>query len=117
VQVGNLKYLSTVTDLPLVQLLDSIPNGVSAPDCGKTLAEMISDEGLDEIATYAAAIAPGKGAIVPVASGTRLLGEVVPLVERAHARGLQVTPPPLPLSTEKHMLPPDTPLRSCAPTP
>jgi glycerophosphoryl diester phosphodiesterase len=90
VQAGNLKYLRTVTDLPLVQLLDRTLDAVSAPDVGKTLAEMISDEGLDEIATYATAIAPARSTIVPVASGTRLLGEVVPLVERAHARGLQV---------------------------
>lgn len=88
-QVGNLKYLKGKTDLPLVQLLGDGPGYVTA-DTGTSYEEMTSDEGLDDIATYATGVGPWKNTIVPVNEDTRLLEETIPLVARLHERGIQV---------------------------
>ena len=91
-QVGNLKYLATKTDLPLVQLLGGWPDYVT-PDTDATHAEMASEEGLAAIAAYAAGVGPSKGALVPVDTTTRRLKEPTTLVDRMHAHGLQVRLP------------------------
>lgn len=87
--MGNLKYLKSKTDIPLVQLLGGFP-GFVTPDTGATHPDMTTQESLDDIAMYASGVGPWKGAIVPVNSESRLLEEPRPLVERLHARGLQV---------------------------
>lgn len=51
--------------MPLVQLLGGW-EGYVTPDTGATHAEMTTDEGLDEIATYASGVGPWKDSIVPI---------------------------------------------------
>ena len=86
-QVGNLKYLATKTDLPLVQLLGGWPDYVT-PDTDATHAEMASEEGLAAIASYAAGVGLWKDSILPpTAKG--YIGPSTGLVQRAQALDLQ----------------------------
>eukprot|EP00892_Ulva_mutabilis_P008511 jgi/Ulvmu1/6031/UM027_0006.1 len=89
-EVGNLKYLSSRTELPLVQLLGGW-EGYVTPDTGATHADMTTDAALRDIASYAAGVGPWKNTLVPV-SDDRLLEEPTRLVARLHALGLQVHP-------------------------
>lgn len=87
-QVGNLKYLSSKTDIPLVQLLGGW-EGYVTPDTGVTHDEMTTDEGLDDIATYASGVGPWKDTILR----TTEAGYIRPstgLVQRIQERGMQV---------------------------
>ncbi|MEW6281197.1 MAG: glycerophosphodiester phosphodiesterase [Candidatus Eremiobacterota bacterium] len=80
-EVGNLRELNRMTDLRLVQLVDT--EGAPA-DGGKPYAEMVTPAGLAEVATYADAVAPCKDMIV---SPT---GVPTTLVADAHQQGLLV---------------------------
>ncbi|MBI5786747.1 MAG: glycerophosphodiester phosphodiesterase [Rhodocyclales bacterium] len=115
---ANLKALSKKTSVRLIQLVDA--DDVNAdgslaynapfdrpydwtasgkPELlARTFGWFATDEGLDDIATYAYGIGPWKRYIVStVASGAtgpgesaRALAEPTDLIERAHARGLKV---------------------------
>jgi glycerophosphoryl diester phosphodiesterase len=109
-EVSNLKKLSTMTDVPLVQLTDA--TGV-APDGSvrynqpydfvgsgdrRTYGDLLSPGGLREIATYADAIGPWKRSIVSV-RGAEPNGDAdkttlppTDLVDQAHGAGLLVHP-------------------------
>jgi glycerophosphoryl diester phosphodiesterase len=87
-QVGNLKYLSGKTDLPLVQLLGGWP-GYVTPDNNKTHAEMTSDESLEEIAMYASGVGPWKETIRPV-NAKGYADASTGLVQKIQSKGLQV---------------------------
>jgi glycerophosphoryl diester phosphodiesterase len=92
-EVGNLKALSKMTQLPLVQLIDGTgaPYDFVAGHDARTYADMIKPAGLKEIATYAQAIGPYKLLIIPrMADGK--LGEPTSLVADAHAQGLLLHP-------------------------
>jgi glycerophosphoryl diester phosphodiesterase len=78
-EMGSLKLLKTLIDLPRIQLLD---------DGAHTMATL---EGLAEIAAYADGIGPNKRLIVPAGPDGRLLPPTS-LVEDAHRAGLLVHP-------------------------
>ncbi|MGV6872832.1 glycerophosphodiester phosphodiesterase [Pseudochelatococcus sp. B33] len=91
-EVGNLKELRQQTPVRLAQLIDSegrpydfIVQGEAEK---RTYDDLITDEGLKEISTYADILAPYKTLIVPVVDGKP--GEPTGLAERAHAAGLAV---------------------------
>ena len=89
-EVGNLRKLNRMTDVPLVQL---VGYGGHAPfdrsAAGLTYADMIAAAGLAEIASYADAIGAWKGLIAaPRALGG--LSAPSDLIDRAHAAGLAV---------------------------
>ena len=87
-EVGNLKHLRTLTDLPLVQLLDV--DGRPWDDA-RSYDALATPAGLAEVATYADGIGPNKRRIVPAGPDLRLLSPTT-LVEDAHRAGLLVHP-------------------------
>lgn len=92
-EVGNLKALAKMTQLPLVQLIDGTgaPYDFVAKHDPRTYADMITPAGLAEIATYAQAIGPYKLLIIPRTPDGKL-GEPTALVADAHAQGLLLHP-------------------------
>ncbi|HEX3130719.1 MAG TPA: glycerophosphodiester phosphodiesterase [Thermoanaerobaculia bacterium] len=87
-EVGNLRYLRTLTDLPLVQLLDVDGRPWDDP---RSYADLATPEGLAGISTYADGIGPNKRMIVPAGPDLRLLSPTT-LIEDAHRAGLVVHP-------------------------
>lgn len=116
---GNLKALSKLTSVRLIQLLDANdvnPDGTldfTAPYdrpydwtasgkpelLARTFADLTTDAGLREVASYAHGIGPWKRYIVPTVANpqgsgpgeaSRALGQPTDLIERAHAVGLKV---------------------------
>ena len=90
-EVSNLKALSQLTQLPLVQLIESsgAPYDFLATGDQRRYADLIAPRGLDEIATYAAAIGPSKTLVIPRTS-IDTLGKPTSLVADAHSRGIDV---------------------------
>ena len=98
-EVGNLQELSETimpeagVDIPLVQLIGGggAPYDLVASGDDRTYSDLITPDGLAEIATYADGIGPSKRRIVGTDSDNNLL-EPTTLVEDAHVAGLQVHP-------------------------
>jgi glycerophosphoryl diester phosphodiesterase len=92
-EVGNLKELRKVTDLPLIQLLEieGRPWDFTVAGDTRTYQDLATPAGLAEIATYADGIGPDKRMIVPAGPGGRLL-PATSLVEDAHRAKLLVHP-------------------------
>jgi len=101
-EVGNLKELNRLTDVPLVQLLDAddvAPDGrlieirpydfVVSGD-RRTYADLRTPAGLAEIATYADGIGPWKRMIVSTVDNRALAP--TSLIQDAHKAGLLVHP-------------------------
>ncbi|MCC8536142.1 glycerophosphodiester phosphodiesterase [Xanthomonas axonopodis pv. poinsettiicola] len=97
-ETGNLRYLrgkiGRAGNIRLLQLLGG-PQ-MSLPDAGigaapKTYGQMITPDGLKQIAGYADAIGPDTRSIIPLDAQQRL-GRPTSLVRDAHAAGLQVQP-------------------------
>ncbi len=90
-EVTNLKALSKLTQLPLVQLIEATgaPYDFVAKGDARTYADLIAPRGLDEMSKYAAAIGPSKSLVIPRTSRDSL-GEPTSLVSDAHAQGLRV---------------------------
>jgi len=91
-ETANLKELRTMTDMRLVQLLDSPTNApydfVTAKN-GRRYADLITPAGLKEIAAYADVVSPYKEIIIPrTAAGE--LGAPTQFVANARAAGLKV---------------------------
>jgi glycerophosphoryl diester phosphodiesterase len=89
-EVGNLKRLNTKTSLPLVQLIDSSGGPADMPEL--TYDEMVTPQGLAEIATYADGIGPEKSRIVTGNTAGRPLGQPTTLIRDAHRVGLVLHP-------------------------
>lgn len=91
-EVGNLKELRPQIAVRLAQLIDSEGRPydfIAAGDAEKrTYEDLLTDEGLKEIKTYADILAPYKTLIVPVVDGKP--GEPTGLADRAHKAGLPV---------------------------
>lgn len=84
-EVGNLRSLSTSTDVRLIQLIaGGSPADRSADNGVPTYAEMLTEEGLRQVASYAYGIGPEKRLVLPWQSGA------TSLVRDAHAAGLKV---------------------------
>ena len=112
-EVGNLQYLNTLTEVPLVQLYDEAtvqPYDFVASGSTETYGDLLTPEGLTEVAEYAEGIGPWKRLIIPSATidvngdgepddlngdgetsdADRVLQEVTTLIDDAHAAGLLV---------------------------
>jgi glycerophosphoryl diester phosphodiesterase len=107
---GNLQYLKTKTDIRLMQLLDGsgtdpVTGAVQfEPPSDKpydwvlsgragTYADLLTPEGLDEVAKYAAVVAPWKRHLLAFVKGSDGKPQPVKrqdIVDNAHARGLKV---------------------------
>ena len=90
-EVGNLKKLSGMTRLPLGQL---VPAGGRPPDLARagdprTYADLVTPEGLAEIATYAQSVLAHKRLVLPRDTEGGL-GPPTALVREAHEAGLLV---------------------------
>lgn len=92
-EVGNLREMRRMTDLPLVQLLSASgqPEDFRLSGDRRGYRDMASARGLLEVATYADAIGPAKEMVIPHDAAGRL-GKPTSLVEDAHAAGLLVHP-------------------------
>lgn len=86
-EVDNLKRLRQMTKVRLVQLLS--PEGRPADDSPRRYAEMVTPDGLRDIASYAAGIGANQRLIVPADKAGKL-GMPTTLVRDAHAAGLLV---------------------------
>jgi glycerophosphoryl diester phosphodiesterase len=80
-EVGNLKALRAATRLRLIQLVDAEGGPADLP--GTTYDEMLSVQGLGDIASYADGIGPSAALVLAPEGATALVG-------RAHDAGLQV---------------------------
>jgi glycerophosphoryl diester phosphodiesterase len=88
-EVANLKALRRQTDLPIVQLVErkGQPFDFTLAGDRRSYAELMNEEGLRDIATYADAIGPHKWMVVEFgADGARDTG----LARRARAAGLGI---------------------------
>ncbi|AMK24558.1 MULTISPECIES: glycerophosphodiester phosphodiesterase [unclassified Sphingobium] len=80
-EVGNLKALRAVSRLRLIQLVEGEGGPADAP--GTTYADMMTTQGLKQIADYADGIGPATAMVLAPEGPTGLVG-------RAHDAGLQV---------------------------
>lgn len=92
-EVENLKTLSRMTSIRLVQLLwtDGQPYDQQALGTDLSYAQMITPKGLKAIARYASGIGPEKGMIIPRDAAGNLTTPTS-LVSDAHAARLKVHP-------------------------
>ena len=91
-EVDNLKTLSRLTQLRLVQLFSSgQPYDQQVRDSKLTYAQMATPAGLKAIARYAAGVGPEKSYIIPRDTNGNL-GTPTGFVAAAHAAGLKVHP-------------------------
>ncbi len=90
-EVSNLQYLSTKTDLPLVQLLNDTgkPDDFVVGGDVRTYADLATASGLQEIAQYAQAVGIHKNLLIPRDS-TGKLRSPTSIVKNAHAAALLV---------------------------
>jgi glycerophosphoryl diester phosphodiesterase len=90
-EVGNLKRLARMTDLPLVLLLDDKgqPFDFTAAGDARTYADLAKPAGLAEVARYASGIGVNKNLMIP-RTPAGFLGAPSTLVRDAHAAGLVV---------------------------
>ena len=93
-EVGNLQRLRRETRLPLIQLIDSqgAPADFVASGDPRTYDDLVTPQGLAEIATYADGIGPDKSRIVAGNSAGSQLGQPTTLVPDAHRVGLLLHP-------------------------
>ena len=91
-EVANLQAIRKLSTVRLVQLVapsgrpyDFVAQGAAE---ARSYADLITPEGLKQVASYAHAIGPFKTLVVPVKDGAP--GEPTGLVQRAHAAGLAV---------------------------
>lgn len=80
-EVGNLKALRASTRLRLIQLVDAEGGPADLP--GTTYADMLTVQGLTDIAAYADGVGPSAAMVIAPEGPTALVG-------RAHDAGLQV---------------------------
>jgi glycerophosphoryl diester phosphodiesterase len=93
-EVGNLQRLRRETPLPLIQLIDSTgaPADFVASGDPRTYDDLVTPQGLAEIASYADGIGPDKSRIVAGNSAGNPLGQPTTLVRDAHRVGLLLHP-------------------------
>ncbi|MEP0797808.1 glycerophosphodiester phosphodiesterase [Trichocoleus sp. DQ-A3] len=112
-EVANLKFLKTLTNLPLVQLFDAStakPYDFVVSGDSRTYGDLITSSGLNAIAQYASGIGPWKRLIIPaetvdkngdgqpddlngdgvISDADKPLLEPTSLISDAHAAGLLV---------------------------
>ncbi|EPS69640.1 hypothetical protein M569_05124, partial [Genlisea aurea] len=84
----SLVYVSSQTDLPKIFLIDDVD--VPTQDTNQSFYEITSDAYLDYIRDYVVGIGPWKDTLVPPKDN--YLQKPTSLIDRAHARHLQVHP-------------------------
>ena len=92
-EVANLQYLSTQTEIPLVQLLNTgsaRPYDFAVAGDSRTYNDLVSVRGLDGINDYAAGIGPARDLLIPRPGN--VIGVPTTVVADAHAAGLLVHP-------------------------
>jgi glycerophosphoryl diester phosphodiesterase len=74
-EVGSLKQLNQMSQVPLVQLLDAAgkPYDFTVAGDPRTYAGLVTKSGLAEIATFADGVGANKNLIVPPDAANRLL--------------------------------------------
>lgn len=92
-EVGNLRSLAAMTQLPRVQLIEEsgAPYDFVAAGDVRRYADLIAPAGLREIAGYAQAIGPNKSLVIPRRTDGSL-GAATALTDHAHGQGLAVHP-------------------------
>ncbi|WP_020392439.1 glycerophosphodiester phosphodiesterase [Kribbella catacumbae] len=92
-EVANLKALDKQLRVPLVQLTSAsgAPYDFVVSGDKRTYADVVSANGLREVATYADGVGPAKDQVIPLDS-TGKLGTPTALVRDAHRAGLVVHP-------------------------
>jgi glycerophosphoryl diester phosphodiesterase len=90
-EVGNLVALRTLTELPLVQLVEAVgqPYDFTSSGDSRSYADLMTPAGLVQVARYANAIGVDKTLIIP-RNADDSLGRPTTLVADAHAQGLAV---------------------------
>jgi len=90
-ETANLRELSARTRVRLVQLIDlaGSPYDLGSTGDPRTYRDLVTAQGLAEIATYADGIGPNKDLVIPRETDGHLL-DPSDLVDDAHARGLFV---------------------------
>jgi len=90
-EVGNLRQLNRMTNVPLVQLIDATgkPYDFVVSGDPRTYADLVTPAGLAEIATYADGVGVNKDLIVPRDAQNRLLSPTT-LIRDAHRAELLV---------------------------
>jgi glycerophosphoryl diester phosphodiesterase len=90
-EVSNLQQLATMTQVPLVQLLDCSGRPWDFTTAGdpRTYADLAGPAGLDFIATYADGVGACKNLLIPRDAAGNLTSPT-PVIADAHARGLLV---------------------------
>lgn len=93
-EVGNLQRLSQETRLPLIQLIDATgaPADFVAAGDPRTYDDLVTPQGLADIARYADGIGPDKSRIIAGNSAGKPLGAPTTLIDDAHRAGLLVHP-------------------------
>ncbi|MFI6828016.1 glycerophosphodiester phosphodiesterase [Kribbella sp. NPDC050241] len=92
-EVSNLQALHKQLRVPLVQLTSSsgAPYDFVAAGDKRTYADVVSRDGLREVATYADGLGPSKDQLIPLGAAGKL-GKPTSLVADAHRAGLVVHP-------------------------
>ena len=92
-EVANLEALHQQLRVPLVQLTSSAgaPYDFVVAGDKRTYADIVSANGLKEVATYADGLGPSKDQVIPL-DATGKLGQPTALISNAHAAGLVVHP-------------------------
>ncbi|XP_030447160.2 glycerophosphodiester phosphodiesterase GDPD6-like [Syzygium oleosum] len=85
---SSLVYISNLTDLPKVFLIDDVT--IRTEDTNQTYNEITSDSYFNYIKDYVMGIGPWKDTVVPPADN--YLQRATDLIAKAHALGLQVHP-------------------------
>lgn len=90
-EVGNLQRLATMTDVPLIQLIDcsGAPWDLRVAGDPRTYADLAGEDGLRDIARYADAVGFCKDRMIPRDGEGRLLSPTTTIAD-AHASGLRV---------------------------
>ena len=95
-EVSNLRLLSTLTNLPLIQLLRATGQPRDQAICGNSLSydDMATRTGLKNIAEYAQGVGPEKYHFIipPDRDGALHASNATPFVQYAHEAGLKVHP-------------------------
>ena len=93
-ETGNLRQLDRMTKVRLAQLVDcsGAPYDLVAAGDPRTYADLVTPQGLHDIAGYADGIGPDKSRIIAGNSAGQPLGDPTTLVPDAHREGLLVHP-------------------------
>ncbi|MCW2788421.1 MAG: glycerophosphodiester phosphodiesterase [Aeromicrobium sp.] len=90
-ETTNLRQLSRVTRVPLVQLTSAVgaPYDLVAAGDPRTYADLMAPAGLRQVARYASWLGPEKNSIIP-RDAAGFLAAPTPVVKDAHRAGLKV---------------------------